>query len=270
MLTPSFPRTVTGVCCAAVLCLGASLSAQDRDGTPPDAPGTRLFSGYRLHLNAASLVDDDERFNWDADFGGDIDVIDYGRGRFNFLANYETILGKELRAFDPNQGNYTLEGSATYRLGATEVAGTFHHVSRHLSDRPKNFPIDWNMAGVQIRHQRMAGRLRIDVAARAYRVTQRSFVDYDSEFGGHARARYILNDRLALLAAAEVVHRGTDPAISQRDGLTGGLFESGVRFEGAAVAVELFAAIERRIDADPIEHRPRTWVMVGFRLLSKE
>ncbi len=271
VLIPSGPRAVAAVCWFAAVCLGAPLSAQDRDdGTSPGDRGARIFSGYRFHLNAASLLDKDERFNWDVDVGGDIDVIDYVRGRFNFLANFETILGEELRRFDPNQGNYTLEGSATYRLGATELAGTFQHISQHLSDRPKNFPIDWNMAGVQVWHRRAAGRLGIDLAARAYRVTQRLFVDYESELGGHARVRYALNDRLALLVRGAVVYRGTDPAVAGRDGVSGGLFEGGVRFEGDAVAVELFAALERRVDADPLERRARTWAMIGFRLLSKE
>ena len=271
VLRPSCPRTVAGVCCVAAVCLGAPLSAQDRDtGTSPGDRGTRIFSDYRFHLNAASLLDADEHFNWDADFGGDIDVIDYGRGRFNFLANIETILGEELRKFDPNQGNYTLEGSATYRLGATELAGTFQHISQHLSDRSKDFPVDWNMAGVQVWHRRTVGRLGIDLAARAYRVTQRSFVDYDSELGGHARVRYTLNDRLSLLVGGAAVYRGTDPAVAGRDGVSGGLFEGGVRFEEEAVAVELFAALERRVDADPLVRRARTWAMIGFRLLSKE
>jgi hypothetical protein len=117
---------VASVCCVAAVCLGAPLSAQDRDdGSSPGDRGTRIFSDYHFHLNAASLIDEDERFNWNADLGGDIDVIDYVRGRFNFLTNVETILGEELRRFDPNQGNYTLEGSATYRLGATELPGRF-------------------------------------------------------------------------------------------------------------------------------------------------
>ena len=228
----------------------------------------RIFSGYSFHLNATALFDDDQRFNWDTDFGGEIDVVDYGRGRLQFLANYEAILGEQLQTFDPNQGNYTIDGSLTYRLGETELAGTFHHVSRHLSDRPKNFPIDWNMAGLQVWHHTSAGRLRAELAARAFHVTQRSFVDYTSEVGGHARVRFGLNDRLALLAGGEAVRMGVDAAIAGRGGVTG--VEGGVRFEGAAVAVELVLAVERRVDADPIARISRRWALLGLRLLSKE
>ena len=65
---------------------------------------------------------------------------------------------EEFRQFDPNQGNYTLEGSGSVRAGPIEVAGVFHHVSRHLSDRPKRFPVDWNMIGGRIRAATARGR----------------------------------------------------------------------------------------------------------------
>ena len=100
-----------------------------------------------MHLSATAFANSDPRFSWETDFGGDIDVVDYVFGRTSAILNYEAILGNEFRAFDPNQGNYTLELSTSVRLGQTEVAGVFNHVSRHLSDRPKRFPIAWNMAG---------------------------------------------------------------------------------------------------------------------------
>ena len=59
------------------------------------------------------LFSEDPRFVWDANFGGELDMVDYGRGRATFVANYQTILGSEFRAFDPNQGNYILEGSTS-------------------------------------------------------------------------------------------------------------------------------------------------------------
>ena len=50
-------------------------------------------------------------FVWDTNFGGELDVVDYGTGRATFVANYQAILGDEFRHFDPNQGNYILSGS---------------------------------------------------------------------------------------------------------------------------------------------------------------
>ena len=125
---PSTPWLVMRVLCLASLCLASPLSAQN--GDPSDDASVRVFTGYRFHLNAVALLDDDERFNWDADYGGDIDVVDFGVGRFIFLANFEAILGEQFRRFDVNQGNYILDGTVTYRLGSTEIGGTFHHISR--------------------------------------------------------------------------------------------------------------------------------------------
>jgi hypothetical protein len=45
--------------------------------------------------------------------------------------------------------------------------------------------------------------------------------------------------------------------------------EAGVRINGRAGAIELFAGVERRVDADPIERLSRRWGIWGFRLLSK-
>ena len=68
---PFTPWMVLRVLCLASLCFTSPLSAQN--GDPSDDAGVRFFTGYRFHLNAAALLDDDERFNWDADYGGDID-----------------------------------------------------------------------------------------------------------------------------------------------------------------------------------------------------
>ena len=254
-----------------VTACASPLVAQSQESSADRArDGVRVFSDFTFHMNAAAFVTDDERFAWDANIGGDIDVLDYGRGRLNFLADFETILGAERRAFDPTQNNYILDFSATYRFGRSEVAATFHHVSRHLSDRAKRFPIDWNMIGAQLWHHADVGPLRIDLGARGFGTMERSFVDYTSELGGHARLRYRIAERAAILFAGEVVRRGVDRAVFMRDSLTGGRLEAGVRVDGDAVAVELFAAVERRIDADPLDLRTRTWALLGFRLLSRD
>ena len=266
----SLVRRVAGVFCLATIFIVSPLCAQTHPVDSPAEDGPRVLSDFNFHMNAARIETDDERFVWDVDLGGDIDLIDYGRGRVNVLADFETILGDELRAFDPNQGNYTLDVSASYRMARGEIALTFHHVSRHLSDRPKVFPIDWNMLGVQFRHHATIGRFEVDVGARGFATTQRSFVDYDTEFGGHARLHYRVRDTVALLVGGEAVGRGVDRTVAGRDTVSGGLVEGGLRFETDDVALEIFAAVERRIDADPIERRARTWALVGFRLLSND
>ena len=41
---------------------------------------------YDFHLTAEHLSGDDKSFVWDANFGGDLDVVDYGKGRASFVA----------------------------------------------------------------------------------------------------------------------------------------------------------------------------------------
>jgi len=51
----------------------------------------------------AALSGSLEQFAWDADFGGGIDFIDYGKGRISASANYETIMGSEFRLSSPTR-----------------------------------------------------------------------------------------------------------------------------------------------------------------------
>ncbi len=232
-------------------------------------PSFSFFNGYRYHLNAASLLgpDANERFFWEADVGGDLDVLDYGRGRFNFLFNYEAILGKELQLFDPNQGNYTLDLSTSWRFAQGEVFGVFHHVSRHLGDRAKEVPIDWNMMGVRYLHVRDVGRLRVESDGVILWTTARSFVDYEVKVIGRLSGRYHLKDTIHGIASVEITTIGVDRSVAGRDTQRGGYLETGVRLLSSQAAIDLFFAVEHRIDADAFEGRPRTWAMLGFRLL---
>src|SRR5205823_5349879 len=91
---------------------------------------------------------------------------------------YEAVLGNELRPFDPNQGNYILELSTSYRIKRTEVAAIFHHVSRHLSDRRKVIPIAWNILGVRALREARIGKGTIDVVADFGGTTEKVNVDY--------------------------------------------------------------------------------------------
>src|SRR5438128_2304316 len=116
-----------------------SVAAAAQTTTEPPASNTlpvSFFTSYRFHFDGESLHQDDPRFRWQAHFGGDFDLIDYTKGRFNFLTDYEAIMGNQLRTFDPNQGNYTLDLSTSYRHPTAEYAFVFHHVSNHLHDRP--------------------------------------------------------------------------------------------------------------------------------------
>ena len=55
--------------------------------------GVQFLPRFDFHLAANHLSGDDERFVWDTNFGGDLDLVDYGRGRFRFAGNFEAVLG---------------------------------------------------------------------------------------------------------------------------------------------------------------------------------
>lgn len=214
------------------------------------------------------LSHDDPRFVWDAKWAAELDLIDYGVGRLIFAAEYQTILGEEFRIFDPNQGNYMLEGSGSVRLGAVEAAAVFHHISRHLSDRPKRFPVDWNMIGGRVLTSLERGRAELRARADLRAVIQHTYVDYEWELDSEAAARVRVRPRVAMVALGQVRVLGVDGSRGRgtQYGLRG---EGGVRLDGSAAALELFVAAERRIDPYQLEFSATTWLSAGFRLTSR-
>jgi hypothetical protein len=235
---------------------------------PIAAPATPdFFSRYDFHLSASGLRIDDDRFTWDTHFGGELDVFDYVVGRTSVLIDYEAILGNEFRIFDPNQGNYTLEASTSARVRGTEVALMFHHVSRHLGDRPKTFAIAWNVLGGRVlRHEERNGVV-IDVVADAGVMVQHSNVDYrwvgDLDLG----VKRQMTPRIAVFGRGSGHLIGVDSTVFSRDAQYGGSVEAGVRLAGREGVLELFAGVERRIDADQLKIGAEHWFQAGFRLL---
>lgn len=235
---------------------------------PAFAQTIQFVPRYDFHLNAQHLSGDQRLYQWDADFGGEIDVVDYDLGRFTFWANYNVVMGNEIRIFDPNQGNYILAGSSSVRVRGLELAGVFYHQSRHLGDRPKQPAVAWNMMGVRLIHAGEAGRAEWRVSTDVRGVVQHAFVDYRWEVDTNARAQFALRPRIALVASGGVRVLGVSES-SDRGTQTGFLSDAGVRFEGEAGAVELFLGAERRIDPYPVEFGTATWFRAGFRLLSR-
>jgi hypothetical protein len=219
-------------------------------------------------MAAQHLSGDDPRYVWDADFGGELDVLDYGAGRFTFEANYQVVLGEEIRSFDPNQGNYILAGLGSLRAGATEVAGELYHQSRHLADRPKEDAVDWNMLGGRIRRTFSLDPAVIDARADLRGVFMKTSVDYSWELDAAVRSDVKLHPGVGVLASLGIRYLGVDGS-RDRGNQTGYKVEGGVRFEGAAGAIEIFIAGERRIDPFPLEFGTADWVTAGFRLLSR-
>ena len=274
------PRNVGGLRCTgarprptlvlAVLTIVALSAAPSFAQTSAPAPGpsVEFLPRTSFHMMGEHLSGDDEAFVWDAHFGGELDVIDWGLGRATFLADYHVVLGEEFKAFDPNQGNYTLDGSASVRVGGYEIVGVFHHLSRHLSDRLKRVPVDWNMLGGRIAKRTAIGAVHVDASVDIRKVIQKTYVDYTWELAGRVRNDIVLRPSVGALFGVQWQVLGVDGS-RNRGTQAGARGEGGVRIDGEKGAVELFLAVERRIDPEPLAFGSATWFTAGFRLLSQ-
>jgi hypothetical protein len=257
-------------CVGAILavCSGSAFAQSADPGTGADERRIEFLSRFAFHLGAQHLSGDDRRYVWDVDYGGEVDLVDYVVGRATFYANYQAVLGEEFHAFDPNQGNYILGARASARVHGWEAAFVFHHVSRHLSDRFKRVPVDWNMVGVRLVRSIEVPGARLEGRVDARGVILKSFVDYDWEVDAGVRGRYPLASRVALVSDLGVTRIWVDGS-GNRGAQHGVRGELGLRLDGSAAAVELFVAGERRIDAHPLVFGAQRWFTAGFRLVNR-
>ena len=252
-----------------ILYLTSPAAAQQPLASPPASP--QFLSHYDFHLSAAALANDDPRYSWDTHFGGAIDIVDYVYGRASTVMDYEAVLGNELRPFDPNQGNYILELATSYRVKRTEVAAIFHHVSRHLSDRPKVIPVAWNILGVRVLREATAGTTTIDMVADFGGTTQKVNVDYrwSSNVDVGVRRQFHPHGAVFARGSGHLMSVDGSPAVTSRHTQTGGVVEAGLQFIGEAGVGELFVGYEHRFDAYPVGFAPERWFMVGFRVVRR-
>ena len=252
---------------AVVLC-ASTVAAQTSDDEEPPPGRVQLLPRSTFHISAEHLSGENLMFVWDTNFGGELDVIDYGTGRAIFIANYQAILGDEFRHFDPNQGNYILSGSASMRTRGVEVAGVFYHQSRHLADRANRVAVAWNMMGARLQRAVTARRALIDARVDVRGVVAKAFVDYTWEIEGAVRSDVQIRPAVGVLFSGTLRRLGVDDSQNRGD-QTGFRGEAGVRFEGRRGAMEFFLAAERRIDPSPLQFGTANWATVGFRLLSR-
>jgi hypothetical protein len=256
-----------------LLLFAAPAAAQIPQPVVLPSAGADFLSHYDFWLSAAALAVDNQQFSWDTHFGGALDVADYVVGRTAVRIDYQAILGDEFRAFDPNQGNYTLEASSSARIGdRTELVGIFHHVSRHLSDRPKRPAVAWNVAGVRILHRETIGAITVDTDLEGGAVVQHSTVDYRWIGELNLVVRGPLSPRVGAFLQGSGQIIGVDDTIDPahaRGTQVGGLGEVGVRINGRGGMLELFAGFEQRVDASPLVTGSQHWGLAGFRLLSR-
>lgn len=258
------------LCVAAVL--GPAVAAAQTPAPQPSAPAV-ITPGFLtrtgVSIGLAHLTAGDPRFNWAARFRGDIDVVDYRRGRLNMFGEYDAVFGSERRPFDLNHENYTIDISATLRAGRSEFFGVIHHVSRHLTDRLNERAIAWNSAGVAAQRAFARGpssaRVRLDLA----HVFQHTFTDYTWTAWLTADADRTVAPHVIAYAKANGGFQGVDRRVAGRDRLCGARVEAGAHIAGATGGLDVYIAYERRIDAYPLSYQRGRFVEVGFRIGSR-
>ncbi|HEU5259258.1 MAG TPA: hypothetical protein VFU28_24895 [Vicinamibacterales bacterium] len=252
----------------AIVLWAVAAPARAQDPAPAAPQVIRFMPRYDFHLSADHLSTDDARFVWDTNFGGEVDFVDYGVGRATFTGNFESVLGNQFRDFDPNQGNYLLDGSVSLRERGTEVAMLFHHTSRHLSDRFKRAPVGWNMLGARVRHNIVGRKAAIQLKGDLLAGLVKNNVDYNWEADGDVRVAVPLRPAVSVITSARLQLIGVDGS-QQRGTQTGSRAEVGIRLAGEKGAIELIVAAERRVDPYPLEFSTLNWVSAGFRFVSR-
>jgi len=261
--------------CPLLCALATSAFAQQSGPKPLDGPSDHVefFSRYDFQLEANLLTGDiPDQFRWDTHFGGEFDILNYMKGRATVVTDYEAVLGSELRPFDPNQGNYTLEPAMSWFVGKNEVAFVFHHVSRHYSDRLKKYSIAFNLVeGRYLRKFELNGT-SVAVRASAGKIVQHSDVDYTWGADWDVMIVRPMNPHVHWYGRTTGEMYGTDPVVRARTDVQHTTrLEVGTRLIAKKADLELFAGFERRLDATPVDYlRPVvTWGIVGFRVASK-
>jgi hypothetical protein len=184
-----------------------------------------------------------------------------------FRANFEAMAGEEFRRFDVNQGNYLLEGSTSMRWRRVELAAVWHHISRHMSDRPKRFAIDWNQIAGRVLANWTAGAASASWETDVRATVTKAYVDYAWEVESTARVGTPISARYAAVGTGNLRVVGVDRSRG-RGTQVAGRVEGGVRLNGRAGAAELFAGVERRLDPYQLEFGTSSWFLAGFRLTS--
>jgi hypothetical protein len=236
--------------------------------SPGLAAAQEWFPRLDFALQGQYVVDPDPRFKWMFDFATDVEAYRRAGLRTIFVAEYEAGAGQQFRRFDVNQGNYLLEGVLLFEVAGIEVGPVWHHVSRHLSDRTKRSPVDWNMLTLRVQGVRGRGRLDAEWRADTRITVTKANVDYRWEIEAGGRSVYSFSPAYGAVVRSSFRLVGVDDTRA-RGAQVGGNVEAGIRLKGRSGAAELFAGFERRIDPYPIDYGTGSWFLAGLRLTTR-
>jgi hypothetical protein len=224
------------------------------------APPVFLPEAFARFEAAVYFPNEDDQV-WTGWIGAGADLLKAGRVTFEVTADVETVVGREIRAFDPNQANYHLAAAMRVLVAGDEVIPFFHHVSRHAVDRPKVQAVDWNLMGVRGRVLFAGGRGWITVGVG--RVLGDSPVGYEWELTGRVEFEPVRR----VYAMVDVRRVAAEPVPAfPRGSFTDLSLEGGVRWHSGRRILDLFAAFERRNDVFIQAPGVRDRLLVGFRL----
>jgi hypothetical protein len=233
----------------------------------PASAGVALLPDVSVRLEAARYAPVETDMHWMGWIGAGAGLIGVGATKVFFTADVETIIGNTRRAFDASQANYHLEVGVHRRLGARhEAAVFFHHVSRHLVDRPKEQAVDWNVLGARWAGHR-PGRIPLAFVLGLGHTTLASLVGYRWEATGRLDAGFPLGEKSEayLTGRARYVTVEESPDFPRGDFLDRSA-EAGLRWRRGERALELYAAWERRHDVFVLRPGARSRGLFGFRI----
>jgi hypothetical protein len=254
---PTEPRTSAAI---RGVILGALLSPLAA-AAPARADGNGFLPAAFARLEGTRYVPSEDDQVWDAWVGGGVDVLKAGNVTVEFTADVETILGREIRTFDPNQANYHLAGALRIVVGGDEVIPFFHHVSRHEIDRPKTQAVDWNLMGVRARATFAEGRAWVVVGI------GHTLGDTPVDYGWELTGRAELEPLRPFYVAADIRWVNAEPVPTfPRGSFTDLSLEGGARWRRGQHDLDLFAAYERRNDIFVQAPGMRERLLLGFRI----
>lgn len=233
------------------------------------ADAIELLPSIEGHAEFTRFAPTERDFVWTGWLGGGATLLKAGRTSVFMMGDVETILGKEYRVFDANQANYILEGGLRLERAGWTFSGVFHHVSRHVVDRPKRDSVDWNMASLRAERgfkngDETRGRLRFGIG----RTMKRTFVNYRWEFRAEGDYDLAETGGIGAFYSRASLRAVTEKRVTpdSRGSFIDAVIEGGWRLRRADRAIHFFVAYEHRNDVYLFNQESRDRTLYGFRV----